>query len=157
MPTARSAAELLHVACEDLHAGKRAQVDRLPGIADQCGDADLARLLHDEAARADAQAKRIGKVAANLGSPDNLWMGGILDDAERDTRQTQPGRLLDVALIGAIRKGKAAEIVSSETALALAEQIGAEAIHAAVAANRAEEIETDRALKERLAALTSSR
>jgi hypothetical protein len=43
----------------------------------------------------------------------------VLDDAERDAAGTQPGRLLDIALAGAIRKGKAAEAVACDTALAL--------------------------------------
>ncbi|SOB86418.1 Ferritin-like metal-binding protein YciE [Sphingomonas guangdongensis] len=157
MTTARSAAELLHVALEDLHAGKQAQAERLPAIAERCGDADLARMIRHEAARAGVQAERTNAVAPALSSPENLWMSGILDDAERDTRQTEPVRLLDVALIGAVRKSKAAEIVSAETALALASELAISDIHAAVAANRAEEIASDRALRERLAALTGSR
>ena len=82
-------------------------------------------------------------------------MRGILNDAERDARTTETGRLLDVALIGAVRKAKAAEIVSSETAMALARQIGEEPIGQAVAQDRQEEIATDRALKARLTILTS--
>jgi ferritin-like metal-binding protein YciE len=83
-------------------------------------------------------------------------MAGILDDAERDTRATQPGRLLDIALVGAIRKAKAAEIVSSETAMALAEALSDATIATAVSANRAEEIATDRALKDVLVRLARS-
>ena len=93
------------------------------------------------------QAARIRAVAAKVTGPENLWMAGILDDAHRDTQQTQPGRLLDIALIGAIRKAKAAEIVSSETAIALAREVDAPDLLAAVTANRTDEIETDRELK----------
>lgn len=156
MAVSRSAPALLHVALDDLHAGKRAQAARLAALARHCTDAPLATLLAEEAARAGEQAARIRAVAPALSDQTNLWIGGILDDAERDTRQTQPGDLLDVALVGAIRKAKAAEIVSSETALALAGQVDADAIHAAIAANRADEVATDRRLKERLVALTAT-
>ena len=154
MVTTSSAAALLHVALQDLHAGKEAQAVRLPALAAQCHDAVLKKLVDAEAARAASQAARIRGVAANVTGTENLWMAGILDDAERDTKQTQPGRLLDIALIGAIRKAKAAEIVSSETAMALAREVDVSDLLVAVTANRTEEIETDRGLKSRLALLT---
>ncbi len=88
--------------------------------------------------------------------PSNLWMNGILDDAERDASQTQRGRLLDIALTGAIRKAKAAEIVSSETALRLATELGLDDIVLAVEANRQDEIAADRRLKACLYRLTGS-
>lgn len=155
MTMTNSAAALLHVALQDLHAGKEAQAARLPGLALHCRDSLLRDIVDAEAGRAATQAAGLRAVAATLSGPENLWMAGILDDAERDTRQTQPGRLLDTALVGAIRKAKAAEIVSSETAIALAREAGAQDILNAVAADRAAEIETDRALKARLAALTT--
>lgn len=156
MSTSRSAAALLHVALQDLHAGKTDQAARLPGIAAKAADAALAALLRAEAVAAAAQAGRIGAAGVAVAGPENLWMAGILDDAERDTRSTEPGRLLDIALVGAIRKAKAAEIVSSETAIALARAIGADDLSALVAANRGEEIATDRRLKQRLAALAAA-
>jgi ferritin-like metal-binding protein YciE len=155
MVTTSSAAALLHVALQDLYAGKEAQAARLPGLAVQCRDPVLRELVEAEAGRAAKQAARIRAVAANVTGPENLWMAGILDDAERDTKQTQPGRLLDIALIGAARKAKAAEIVSSETAMALACEVDVSDLLAAVTANHADEIETDRGLKSRLAVLTA--
>jgi ferritin-like metal-binding protein YciE len=143
MVTTSSAAALLHVALQDLHAGKEAQAVRLPALAAQCHDAVLKKLVDAEAARAASQAARIRGVAANVTGTENLWMAGILDDAERD-----------IALIGAIRKAKAAEIVSSETAMALAREVDVSDLLVAVTANRTEEIETDRGLKSRLALLT---
>lgn len=154
MTKVASAASLLHAATQDLHAGKQDAAKRLPGIADQATDAALRELLTAEAARAGDQAQRLAGTGLNTAGPKNLWMAGILDDAERDGRSTEPGRLLDIALVGAIRKAKAAEIVSSETAIALAAELGDEALEAAVRANRDEEIATDRALKARLVALT---
>lgn len=149
-----SAASLLHAAVQDLYAGKADAVARLPGIAEQATDGALRTLLSEEAGRAEAQAARLRQAGLNPAGPANLWMAGILDDAERDGRSTEPGRLLDIATIGAIRKAKAAEIVSSETALALAAETEDDGLAAAVALNLEEEIATDRALKERLTALT---
>ena len=154
MATTSSAATLLHVALQDLHAVKEAQAARLPRLAAQCRDVALRELVDVEAARAAMHAARTRAVAANVSGPENLWMAGILDDATRDTQQTKPGRLLDIALIGAIRKAKAAEIVSSETAMALAREVNVSDLLVAVTANRTEEIETDRGLKSRLALLT---
>lgn len=150
-----TAAALLHAALQDLHAGKGAQAARLPALADECEDQSLADLLRREAARADEQAGRLRDAGVATAGPPNLWMGGVLDDAERDTRQTKAGRLLDIALIGAIRKGKAAEIVAAETALALAAQLDLHDLAKVVAANRNEEVATDRLLKDRLVALMS--
>lgn len=150
-----SRAALLHVAVQDLHAGKRAQAERLAAIADAARDPTLRALLAAEVARAGAQADRLAAVGGDMSGPENLWIAGILDDAERDARSHEPGPLLDVALVGAVRKAKAAEIVSGETALALARAEGQTAIAAAVTANREEEIAADRALRARLEALTA--
>lgn len=147
-----SRASLLHTAIQDLHAGKVDAAKRLPALADHARDPALAALLRDEADRAKRQAGRLA-AAAGTDDPTNLWMEGILEDAERDTRQTEPGPLLDIALIGAVRKAKAAEIVSSETAIALAEALDDETLRTAVGANRAEEIEGDRGLKKLLVAI----
>ncbi len=80
-------------------------------------------------------------------------MAGILDAADRDARATQAGRLLNIALVGAVRKAMAAQIVSSETAIALARNLDHVALLEAMSANRAEEIATDERLRERLAAI----
>ena len=155
MTRTASRAALLHVCLQDLHAGKRAQAGRLPAIADAARDPTLRALLEAEVARVRVQAERLAAAGGDMGGPDNLWIAGVLDDTERDARSHEPGTLLDIALVGAVRKAKAAEIVSGETALALARAEGQAAIAAAVEANRDEEIASDRALKERLAALTA--
>lgn len=154
MTKTASRAALLHVALQDLHAGKRAQVERLPAICEAAHDPALRALLSAEIARAAAQAERLAGVGGDMEGPANLWIAGVLDDAERDARSDAPGPLLDVALVGAVRKAKAAEIVSAETSIALALAEGLGAIAAAVKANRAEEIESDRTLKERMGVLT---
>lgn len=154
MTTISSAAALLHAAVQDLHVGKRDAAARLPAVAAQSHDPALRTLLEAEAARAAAQAGRLEACGLDPSGPRNLWMHGILDDAERDARSTEPGRLLDIALIGAIRKAMAAQIVSSETALALSGETDDSGFAAAVALNLEEEIVTDRALRDRLTALT---
>jgi ferritin-like metal-binding protein YciE len=158
MTTIASTASLLHAAVQDLHAGKADAATRLLRLAEHATDPELAELLGREAGRAGEQAQRIAGTGADGDGPRprNLWMTGILDDAERDTRQTQAGRLLDIALIGAVRKAKAAEIVSSETAIALAEALADAPLAAVVRANHGEEIATDRALKAMLERLAGS-
>lgn len=153
MTSIASRPSLLHAAIQDLHAGKLDAAKRLPTLADGARDEALATLLREEAARAGAHAARLAGLGATADGPANLWMRGILDDAERDTRQTEPGRLLDIALIGAVRKAKAAEIVSSETAIALAAAIGDAGARAAIEANWRDEIACDEGLKRRLDAL----
>jgi hypothetical protein len=153
MTRTASAAALLHVALQDLHAGKAMQVERLGVLVEAVRDAELKALLADEAGSAGIQRDRLAALADVSGAPENLWMQGVLNDAERDTESHQPGLLVDVAVIGAVRKAKAAEIVSSETAIVLAAS-EAPAMVEALRANRAEEIATDRALRERLLALT---
>jgi ferritin-like metal-binding protein YciE len=156
MTSIASTASLLQAAVQDLHAGKADAATRLLSLAGHATDPELAELLGREAGRAGEQAQRIAGTGVDGEGPHNLWMAGILDDAERDTRQTQPGRLLDIALIGAVRKAKAAEIVSSETAIALAEALADEPLAAVVRANHGEEIATDRALKAMLERLAGS-
>ena len=149
-----SAASLLHAAVQDMLAGKRDAAARLPGIAKRARSSALREVLDDEVARAEAQAARMKAAGLDSAGPKNLWMAGILDDAERDGRSTEPGRLLDIALVGAVRKAMAAQTVSSETALALAAEVGDAGLATVVALNRDEEIATDRALHECLTALT---
>ena len=56
--------------------------------------------------------------------PECLWAEAILEDAKRDTEMVKPGPLLDIALIGAVRKLKASEIVAYETAICVARSLG---------------------------------
>jgi ferritin-like metal-binding protein YciE len=148
-----SRAALLLVSVQDLHAGQAMLADRLPALAAAARDEALRALLEAQVGAARAAAARLAATGTDVSGPENLWMAGILDDAERDTRSHQPGPLLDVALVGAVRKALAAQIVSDETAVALAEALGDDAVRAAVAAAREAERTADRALAERLAAL----
>ena len=139
--TSRMAA-LLHVALQDLRSGKALLVERLPSIATAVGDARLSALLAAETDRAVVAHGRLDH-AGGEGGPNNLWMAGILDDADRDATSHQSGAIRDVALTGAIRKAKAAEIVSLDTAIALADAPMADMLKAL----RHEAIATDHQLR----------
>lgn len=142
-------AALLHVALQDLRAGKGLLAERLPSIAQAVSDARLSALLAAEIDRAVAARARLDD-AGGEGGPDNLWMAGILDDADRDATSHQAGAIRDVALIGAVRKAKAAEIVSFDTAIALADGRMADLLKAL----REEAIQTDHQLRALLVDLT---
>lgn len=144
---------LLHVALQDLHAGKRLLAERLPALATAARDSALRERIAAEAASAARQADRLA-ASIDVAGPDNLWMAGILDDADRDARSHQPGPILDVALTGAVRKAMAAQIVSEETAIALARVADQPSLAALAEDHRRAAIDADRALAAVLAALT---
>ncbi|MCC2978925.1 DUF892 family protein [Sphingomonas sp. IC4-52] len=151
MSLTASRAALLHVALQDLRAGKQLLIERLLPLAETASDPSLQDVIERDRANARRHAARLDGIADLAGAPANLWMSGILDDAERDARSHQSGAILDTALIGALRKAKAAEVVSIETAMALA---GSEspAMLPALSANHAE----DRAIEARLARLLAT-
>jgi ferritin-like metal-binding protein YciE len=148
MSLTASRAALLHIALQDLRAGKALLIERLPPLADAVSDAALREVIERDRANARRHLARMDELADLAGGPANLWMAGILDDADRDAKSHLPGAILDTALIGALRKVKAAEIVSIETALALAGS-EAPAMLASLSANHAE----DRGIESRLAKL----
>ena len=150
MSKIKSKDALLQTCIEDLDAGKRLLVRHIPQLAKRCADPALQALVADMAASAADQSARLRATGLVDGGPANLWMAGILDDAARDARSTAAGPLLDVALIGALRKARAAEIVSDDTAIALAEAMGRTDVRDAVAAIQAEERASDQALAARL-------
>src|SRR3569623_891656 len=129
--------ELLEAALQDLRAAADALASRLPAIACHVTDTALRGTFDDLVAQARADSDRLRATGLADGGPENLWMAGVLDDAERDTRATASGPLLDTALIGAIRKGLASTIVSHDTALALARMVDDEAAQAAEACREA--------------------
>jgi len=91
-------------------------------------DDDLVR----SAKQATTLAKMLGKLGGDIEGDPNIWLRAILDDAERDIASTVAGPLRDTALIGAFRKGKQAERVSFDTAIALAARLGNEPEEAAL-------------------------
>ena len=122
--TVSSISHLLVDCLHDLADGQRQLADRLGTIAKATSEISLRQVF-------DLIGKEGGEWADELHSasnalepeePDapNIWMKGILDDAERDTEMIVRGRLLDIALVGAIQKALASSDVSFDTALAVA-------------------------------------
>ena len=147
---------LLLVCLQDLHAGKRLLASGLESIAGSASATEVRAILSDSARAAREQQQRLAALGHDLAGPPNLWMAGIMDDAERDTRTIAPGPLLDIAMVGAVRKAKAAETVSTETAIALARQLSRERVLEVLLGNHAEEMQTDRCLAALLPALAAA-
>ena len=119
MSTTKTPEELLELCIWDLKEACRLLAARVPRFAHTARNAALGKLLEQVSDAAEIRAKALEPHAPSSG-PANIWMTGVLDDGERDTRSIEPGPLLDTALIGAVRKGLKAEIASIDTALALA-------------------------------------
>ena len=97
--------------------------DGLPRIA-EAASGKLRPALQAIAQTYSDERKTFEASGHDLSGPENLWMAGVMDDARRDTETVEPGPLLDTALIGAIRKGLAADYVSLETGIAVARSLG---------------------------------
>ncbi|RHW17282.1 DUF892 family protein [Sphingomonas gilva] len=143
---------LLTTAIQDLRDANELLAKRLPGIVEHVEDAGLGDLLRRAVEKAEADCKRLIETGRGEGGDPNIWMKGVLDDADRDARTIAAGPLLDTALIGAVRKGKAAAIVSYETAIALADGDLASSLEDL----RQGDIADDRALRERLGAIAAT-
>ena len=117
----------LTVALQDVLDAERAWCERGPKLARDAGPR-VAAFLDSEVQRSTGQAERLEHLLEALDQPakgaPNIWLRAILEDAARDIRSTVTGPLRDTALIGAFRKGKQAERVSYETAIALAARLG---------------------------------
>lgn len=154
-----TARALLVVALQDLHDAERAWGERGAGIAAAAGSA-LRTLFEQDLATAARQKQRLERMLealdATIDGDPNIWLRAILDDAERDIASIVPGPLRDTALVGALRKGKQAERVSYETAIALARQIGIGDAAEMLAAIRDEEQAFDDALAGLLCRLTNA-
>jgi ferritin-like metal-binding protein YciE len=129
MSKTASKEELLQACVQDLHAAREVAVERLPGVTGHAGP-ELSKRLEDLAETYGKEARQFEGTGVSLDGPENLWMAGVMDDAERDTRSIVRGVLLDTALIGAVRKGVAADSVSLETLVAVAQALGRDEIAA---------------------------
>lgn len=150
-----SAAELLQVAMQDLLQARRTLVDRLPVVIAAASDPRLRTMLA-ELSRAAEEGGADLRACLSEDGPPCLWAGGIMDDAERDTHAHRSGVLKDVALVGAVRKWLAADIVSLETAVALAGQLSMTRERELCARLRACSMTRVAALREQLAALAAA-
>jgi ferritin-like metal-binding protein YciE len=137
---------LLQACVQDLYAARQVAMERQPCVTRKAGP-ELTVLLEELTANLAEEAERFESTDISLEGPENLWMAGVMDDAERDTRSIARGALLDTALIGAVRKGVAADAVSLETAIAVARSLGREDIAALVEAMRARSSRHDGSLR----------
>lgn len=154
MADVEDARGLLVMAVQDLADGEAAMVERLPRVRGHARDPELQRILAEDAARSAVQGETLAKIAGGLGveprDAPNIWLRAILDDADDDAETIAAGPLRDIALTGAIRKGKQSERVSYETAIALAERLQMDEAAAALGTIRDEEAAADAALAEAL-------
>lgn len=141
---------LLTVCVQDLHAGEAMLAAKLPRVAKHARDPGLQARLADVIVAAERRTERLRSSGRDVDGPRNIWMRGILKDARRDTKSIAAGPLLDIAMVGAVRKAMAAALVSYETAIALAD--GAE--QAMLVACRDEYRAADGDLAQVLAVLT---
>ncbi len=139
--------DLLQLCLWDLRAGCEALGERLPAIMRQASDPRLRTALEACVAGARTRAARLRETGDKEQGPDNLWMAGILEDGERDTRSIQSGVLLDLAIVGALRKALFAELASLATARAIAASLSETEVARAVEANEGELREQDAALE----------
>jgi ferritin-like metal-binding protein YciE len=141
---------LLVLALQDLHDGERAWVDQLPGIAERIVDDRFAAAVQSEIGQGRERAGRLQAIATalrvDIAGAENIWLRAILEDAHRDTTMIEQGPLLDIALIGAFRKGVQADRVSYETAVALAHSLGLDDAERALTTSRDQLAGTDETL-----------
>jgi hypothetical protein len=142
--------QFLQLCMWDIAAGARQLYRRLPGVAEHAEDAGLQLVLSELASVAGMCADRLFMTGGKHSGPDNLWMAGILDDAERDTRTIAPGPLLDLAIVGAVRKALQAKLASIDTAHATARALEDSTSGAALKLSRAEAEVHDRELADLL-------
>jgi ferritin-like metal-binding protein YciE len=130
--------DLLRTCVQDLYAGCSAFARKFPAITTRAETREQRADFEQLANLAEARGRRLELVAEATGGPDNLWMAGMLDDAVRDTQTIASGRLLHIALIGAVRKMLVAELVSVETAIVLARKLAYEKLINALRTNHTE-------------------
>ncbi|HWU72997.1 MAG TPA: DUF892 family protein [Sphingomonas sp.] len=141
---------LLVLALQDLHDGECAWIDRVGGIAERIEDDRFAAAMRSEIGQGRERAGRLQTIATalrvDIAGAENIWLRAILEDAHRDTTMIEQGPLLDIALIGAFRKGVQADRVSYETAIALARSLGLGDAERALTLSRDQLAETDETL-----------
>ena len=145
---------------QDLREGEAITLKRLPsvvdGLVDGCASDILTRRLTCARRReADLEATAAELAVSSCG-PQNIWMSGMLDDAQRDIETVEPGPLLDIALVGAVRKMVTASLVSYETAAAVADRLGLAAAGRRAVRARDEEAEADAGLQAALRRLAAA-
>ena len=146
--------DLLVECLHDLKGAEAQAGSRLPKISALAIDPVLRRTVFEVGLYARGTCSMLdgwaNELSSEKSSSHNLWMKGILDDAERDTVMIDPGSLLDIAMIGAVRKSLAASIVSYETAIAVAHRCNQHAIAGGLSAIMNDKQKHDRKLRDLL-------
>lgn len=150
MPDVTTLDSLLETCIKDLHSAERQSVERSAPIVAAVGDGELSTCLEANVEQSRRQAERLERAAMAIGAdadgPECIWTTGVFDDADHDVETIAAGPLLDIALIGAIRKGKQAEVVSYETAIHIARALGQSEAVALLEETHREEKQTDAVL-----------
>ena len=145
---------------QDLHSAETEAVRAYPAIIAKITAPALRQAMEDHLTLGREHAARLKQAASMLGEtpqgPDCIWARGILDDGRNDTAMVQAGPLLDAALIGAMRKLEQSEIVSYETAIAVARTMGQEDMAQLLEQTHAEELAMDERLHALLASVLSA-
>jgi ferritin-like metal-binding protein YciE len=115
---------LLRVALRDLREGREVIAHRLPEVTAATDDPATRQAFERLVANSTREMATLADMLHDPEGEPNLWASGIMDDACRDVESNAAGSVRDVALIGAIRKFLAADIVSLETAICLSRQEG---------------------------------
>ncbi len=138
--------QLLTVSIQDLYTAEVLLRDTLPGVTEHANGPALTR--HVDRIREDTEQaiEALAATGRHKGGDENLWMSGICKDMRRDTRSIEPGVLLDAAMIGAVRKAKAAQIVSYDTAIAVARALAKADVANALVAIRQRSVAANRGL-----------
>ena len=123
VPLTVKSEDLLAVCLQDLADGYRQISDRMGALVEASQSLQLRSALSAVESGAAVRLRRLKALDYSLDGAENLWMAGIVADACRDIRTIATGHLLDIALIGAVRKALAAEEVSTETALVVADRL----------------------------------
>ena len=149
--------DLLILALQDLSDAESAMIERLPQVRRHAKDPAFAEVISGDERLSVEQRDSLKTILRALDAPPdgprNIWLRAILDDADNDAATIAAGVLLDIALVGALRKGKQSERVSYETAIRLAARLDLPDAVARLTAIRDEEAATDTALAEILARL----
>lgn len=161
MAKVTSLGDLLVTCLQDLRKGEAETLDRFPAVIDAVRDPATRLAMQDRLSNARLRAEALDAVGAALNvdpmGDENIWMDGMLSDAEGDMKTEAPGPLLDLALIGAVRKMTGASLVSYETALAVAQRLQHSEAAAAFGEAQRQEREADEALRASLFAIAAAR
>lgn len=153
--------DLMIECLRDLREGEADTLKRFGAVVDAVQDpgtlAALQQRLTDARHRADS-LDALGKALdTDPRGEANVWMRGMIDDAEGDMKTEEPGPLLDLALIGAVRKMVNASLVSYETAVAVADRLGNTEASTVFQTARQQEQAAEQALRAALFAVAGAR